>query len=81
MYPIEGAVIQFKIEWLYSDFKAGATPGPEDYPVHFVFLIRFPDIEPGEDHVAHFCFNAVSADFAAAHGINGISRSQPEALP
>ena len=73
MYPIEGAVIQFKIEWLYSDFKAGATPGPEDYPVHFVFLIRFPDIEPGEDHVAHFCFNADSADFAAAHGINGLS--------
>ena len=54
-------MIKFKIEWLYSDFKAGATPQPENYPIHFTFLLRFPDIEPGDDHVAHFCFNVITS--------------------
>ena len=67
-------MIKFKIEWLYSDFKAGATPQPENYPVHFAFLIRFPDIEPGDDHVAHFCFNVVTRDFAAIHGTDSLGR-------
>ena len=65
-------MINFKIEWLYSDFKADALPRPEDFPLHFAFLIRFPDIEPGEDHVANFCFNIISTDSAAARGINAL---------
>ena len=63
-------MIKFETEWLYSDFKADAIPRSEDYPVHFVFLIRFPDIEPGEDHVAHFCFNVISPEIAVARNVD-----------
>jgi|GEM_PF-1989560 len=63
-------MINFKIEWLYSDFKAGAIPKPSDYPVHFELLIRFPDIEPGDDHVAHLCFNVITPNVAAVRGID-----------
>ena len=67
-------MIKFKIEWLYSDFKAGATPRPENCPIHFEFLIRFPDIEPGDDHVAHFCFNVITSDFAVTHRLDVLGR-------
>ena len=62
--------MQFQIEWLYSDIKRGQTPpDAQHFEVHFSFLIRFPDIPPGEDHVAHFCFNVISPSVAKELGI------------
>lgn len=70
----DGEVIQFKVEWLFSDVTTDAMPRPQDYPVHFVFLIRFLDIELGQDHVTHFCFNVISLDAAHSRGIHSVSR-------
>lgn len=57
--------MHYQIEWLYSDVNAGENaPDPANFDIHISFLLRFPDIPPGNDHVAHFCLNVLSPEAA-----------------
>lgn len=55
--------MKYELRWNYSDVKPGnSPPDPEDFDVHFEFMLRFPHIPPGEGHAEHFCFNVLSRD-------------------
>lgn len=55
--------VRYELTWNYSDVKAGnSPPDPDDFDVHFEFMLRFPHIPPGNGHAEHFCFNVLSRD-------------------
>ncbi len=45
--------MRYEFEWQYND-----EMGTEQY-IHFVFMLRFPDVPPGKNHAVHFCFNVL----------------------
>ena len=59
--------MKYELEWQYSDDPA-LTSESEPY-IHFVFMLRFPDVPAGKGHVAHFCFNVLQEQQANTHGI------------
>lgn len=59
--------MRYELEWQYSD-----DPPPNrghDAYIHFVFMLRFPDIPPGNDHAVHFCFNILRQPVTDETGI------------
>lgn len=55
--------VKYELTWNYSDVEPGSSPpDPEDFDVHFEFMLRFPQMPPGEGHAEHFCFNVLSRD-------------------
>jgi len=62
-------MIKYRMKWQYSDLKEGQTPESKSFEIHFSFLLRFPEIPPGEGHTAHFSFNVISPFLAREQGI------------
>lgn len=55
-------------------------PGAEPY-IHFVFMLRFPDVPPGSGHVAHFAFNVLRNPATNESGIAVGSRGFLTCVP
>jgi len=71
--------MNYEFEWLYHD---DPPPPIESEPyIHFEFLLRFPDVPPGDDHVAHFCFNVLQIPESDEHGIRVARRGFLSCVP
>lgn len=64
--------MRYDFEWQYNDEM---EPGPNsDAYIHFVFMLRFPDVPAGKGHVAHFCFNVLRDLGTSQSGITVVRR-------
>lgn len=71
--------MKYEFEWQYID---DPPPPVESEPfIHFGFMLRFPDVPPGNGHVAHFCFNILQKPETTEPGISVVRRGFLVAVP
>lgn len=63
--------MKYELEWHYSD---RLPPSPDSEPIHFGFMLRFPEVPPGKGHCAHFCFNVLQKPETSEPGISVVRR-------
>lgn len=71
--------MKYELEWQYSDNPKERSEF-EPY-THFVFMLRFPDVPPGDGHVAHFCFNVLQNPDTTNVGISIVRRGFLACIP
>ena len=69
----------YELEWQYSDDPA--PPLDTEPYIHFVFMLRFRDVPPGDGHVAHFCFNVLQQSDISVNGISAVRRGFLACVP
>jgi hypothetical protein len=71
--------MEYELEWQYADDPA---PPVEYEPyIHFGFMLRFPKVPLGKDHVAHFCFNVLQEPQVNEIGIVVVRRGFVICIP
>jgi len=70
--------MKYEFEWQYVDDPAVAASEPY---IHFVFMLRFPGMPPGKNHVAHFCFNVLQEPETSETGISVVRRGFLVSVP
>ena len=71
--------MKYVLEWQYSD---AMEPEPRSGPyIHFVFMLRFPDVPTGKGHVAHFAFNVLRNPETNESGVTVVSRGFLACVP
>lgn len=71
--------MRYELKWQYSDAME-PEPGAESY-IHFVFMLRFPDVPPGKGHVAHFAFNVLRNPDTSESGVSVARRGFLTCIP
>lgn len=71
--------MKYELEWQYSD-EMEQDSNSEEY-IHFVFMLRFPDVPLGKGHVAHFCFNVMRSPHIGEPGISVVRRGFLASIP
>ena len=71
--------MKYQFEWQYSDDPSDLDES-EPY-IHFVFMLRFPDMPLGRGHVAHFCFNVLQNPENTELGISVVRRGFLKCVP
>jgi hypothetical protein len=71
--------MKYEFEWQYAD---DPIPTDESEPyIHFVFMLRFPDVPLGRGHVAHICFNVLQKPENPEPGISIVRRGFINCVP
>jgi len=69
----------YELKWQYSNDSVPSV-GSDPY-IHFMFMLRFPDVRPGKGHVAEFCFNVLPETQSSETGIAVVSRGFLYCIP
>ena len=71
--------MRYEFEWQYTD-ETEAQPKSAPY-IHFVFMLRFPDVPPGKGHAVHFCLNVLRQSETSETGVKVARRGFVSCIP